>query len=115
MHDVDGRLAAVIDLLKSKPAAFDEICWEPQLTSEVGGYLMVVPKALRMFLVYAKRRGQRAVESLNHDNGSATKLPAAVGDNCTRNSGVDGEERKESEVDAFVDTLPQRFCSCVSA
>ncbi|CAM9553811.1 unnamed protein product, partial [Ectocarpus sp. 12 AP-2014] len=68
VHDIDGRLAATIRILISEPAAFDEVCWQPLLTSEVKGYVMVVPKALKMFLVFAKRRPKKAPSA---DDGSA--------------------------------------------
>ncbi len=132
VHDIDGRLAATVDLLKSQPAAFDEICWEPQLTSEIGGYIMVVPQALKIFLVYAKRRRQRPAKPLGSDDGSTTSLAAAVGDSgvggssggcsdgnvvgvgAAQPSGVVGGERKDRRVDTIMGSIPPRFCSCVS-
>jgi len=126
VHDIDGRLAATIGLLKSEPAAFDEVCWEPQLTSEVGGYVMVVPQALKMFHVYAKRRRQRPAKPLSTDGGSATSPDSGIGDSgaCCGGSGVDvgaaqslgvvGGERMAKRVDTIVGSIPPRFCACAS-
>lgn len=132
VHDVDGRLAATVGLLKSEPAAFDEVCWEPQLTSEVGGYVMVVPKTLKMFLVYAKRRRQNPANSSSSDSGSVTVAPAAVGHSGGRSSGggcsgtgsehagdpplpsVDVETRGGEDGDTTAAALSERFCSCPS-
>lgn len=55
VHDIDGRLSSVVDMLRSEAAGFEHVCWEAQETSEVGGYVMVLPRALRMFLVFARR------------------------------------------------------------
>lgn len=130
VHDVDGRLAATVGLLKSEPAAFDEICWEPQLTSEVSGYVMVVPKTLRMFLVYAKRRRQLPAKPQSSEDGSVTMPPAAAGHRAGDNggagcggdtnedaglvpaSGVGVEKQGQEGRDATTAALPDRFCSC---
>lgn len=133
MHDVDGRLAATVGLLKSKPAAFDDICWEPQLTSEVSGYVMVVPKTLKMFLVYAKRRRQQQPgKPSSTDDGAATAAPAAArlsngrsGDGgysdtgrgdarAARLSGAAVDNCEGENGDASAEVLSERFCSCVS-
>lgn len=114
VHDVDDRLAATIELLQSKTVAFDEVCWDSQRTSEVRGYVMVVPEALNMFLVFAKRRQKVS--------GADSTPPTAV-DGCGKNSHeVDdnigsgtawssaGEEKRRCDVGK-----PPRFCSCGSA
>ncbi|CAM9293383.1 unnamed protein product, partial [Ectocarpus sp. 12 AP-2014] len=91
VHDIDGRLAATIRTLTSEPAAFDEVCWQPLLTSEVKGYVMVVPEALKMFLVFAKRRPKKASST---DDGSAggrgAEAPSVTGSvlECGEQAGV---------------------------
>lgn len=133
VHDVDGRLAAMVDLLRSEPAAFDEVCWEPQLTSEVSGYVMVVPKTLRMFLVYAKRRRQQPAKRSSTNSGSPTMAPVTAGHSdagrrgggrsvvggehagAARVSGVVFEECAGVEGDVTAGKLSERFCSCASA
>ncbi|CAM9464824.1 unnamed protein product [Scytosiphon promiscuus] len=129
VHDVDGRLAATVDLLKSEPAAFDEVCWEPQVTSEVKGYVMVVPSALKMFLVFAKRspRGQSSKTS-SIDDGPATGLSARGEEDlcCGAVRGVEPETDAArtpavigGEVEGGKGAAPlgqgmdaERFCSC---
>lgn len=125
VHDVDGRLAAIVGLLRSEPAAFDEVCWEPQLTSEVNGYVMVVPKTLRMFLVYAKRRRQQPVKPPRADDRSTTKAPAAAlnsdgtngGGGCSDTGSGDAgavETCGRGVKDSTAGALSERFCSCAS-
>lgn len=132
VHDVDGRLAATVGLLKSEPAAFDEICWEPQLTSEVNGYVMVVPKSLKMFLVYAKRRRQKpAKQPSSSEDGSAARPTAAAGygdggsgagygvvdsedAGAAQLSGVGVEKQGGESRDTTAAALSERFCSCAS-
>ena len=117
VHDVDGRLAATVELLRSNPAAFDEVCWESQGTSEVRGYVMVVPEALRMFMVFAKRRPKtqptmrRVPDSVTDSSGSSSssQLP----------SGQEAEVAGSSRIspDRGGDRLKRvgmalRFCAC---
>lgn len=83
VHDIDGRLTAVVELLKSEPAGFDNICWELQGTSEVKGYVMVVPEALKMFLVFAKRTSKSLVQGV--------ALPTAVAANDGKSGVLGGE------------------------
>lgn len=88
MHDVDGRLAATVEILRSETGgAFDEVCWEAQATSEVGGYVMVVPRALRMFLVFAKRRPKSTGPA-----GPAVRTPTGL-DGLT--NALEGEGKEE--------------------
>eukprot|EP00903_Cladosiphon_okamuranus_P007602 g7373.t1 len=133
VHDVEGRLAAVVGLLKSKPAAFDEVCWEPQLTSEVNGYVMIVPKTLKMFLVYAKRRRQQPAKPSSNEDGSASMPTAAAGHGdgssggvgcgrtgnedagAARLSGVGVEKQGGESRDTISATPSNRLCSCASA
>lgn len=116
VHDIDGRLASTVDLLTSKPAAFDEVCWELQRTSEVDGYVMVVPSALKMYLVFAKRRRKPGVA------GSLTAPTTAQGSLCestSRGTGVDvsagdtawrrGRDRQQKGGDM---PMPSEYCSC---
>lgn len=56
VHDVSGRLQAVVDLLSSPAGGnFATVHVEAQRTSVVQDYLMVVPPELRLFYVYATR------------------------------------------------------------
>ncbi|CAN0210311.1 unnamed protein product [Discosporangium mesarthrocarpum] len=54
VHDIDGRLDKVTKVLKER-AGFSTVCCEAQRTSGVQGYVMVVPEALNMWYVYARR------------------------------------------------------------
>eukprot|EP00752_Nemacystus_decipiens_P003003 g2786.t1 len=122
VHDVDGRLAATVSLLRSQPAAFDEVCWEPQLTSEVSGYVMVVPKTLRMFLVYAKRRRQQPAKLSSTGDASAIAQAATRsthgrrgGGGCSDSGNEDGgavETCGRQDTAAPAGVLSERFCSC---
>lgn len=132
VHDVNGRLAEAVDLLQSEPAAFDEVCWEPQVTSEVSGYVMVVPEALKMFLVFAKRRQRTSTKPsvIDEDSvvagnsgdgsggGSRTGL-VLDGDqtnDAARLSGVSGGENKKGSAKNTTTSgsiLP-RFCCCTA-
>lgn len=127
MHDVDGRLAATVDLLKSEPAAFDEVCWEPQLTSEVSGYVMVVPQALKMFLVFAKRRQRRSTTSFDIDDNSAVEegnsgdgsggggravLDGDQHQNAVGSSGISVGGNKGCATNTTAGAILPRFCSC---
>lgn len=126
VHNVDGRLAATVDLLKSEPAAFDEVCWQPQITSEIQGYVMVVPSALSMFLVFAKRsRREQSAKSSSTDGGpAAVAASGATEVDCSavrdvereaeagripRVIGGEVEGGKGGDTDT---TLPEKFCSC---
>lgn len=116
MHDVDGRLAAVVALLRSEPAAFDEVCWEPQRTSEVRGYIMVVPEALDMFLVFAKRRTKLAnaalaVQTVPGGGRSNSDDARDVGE--AEVVGLSGVAREGDGSRDDVGMLP-RFCSCAT-
>lgn len=111
-----------MELLRSDPAAFDEVCWESQSTSEVRGYVMVVPEALRMFMVFAKRRPKktqpttppRVPDSRNDKSGCSSK---------TQSPG----DQEEEEVAGSSRTVPERgddgrervgmaprFCACAA-
>lgn len=130
VHDVDGRLAATVDLLTSEPAGFDEVCWEPQLTSEVSGYVMVVPKALKMFLVFAKRRQLRSTKPSTVDDssvvvgdsgdgsGGSGRTHAVLDDDqetgAARLSGVSGGENEGSARSTTARAILPRFCSCAA-
>lgn len=117
VHDVDGRLAATVELLRSNPAAFDEVCWESQGTSEVRGYVMVVPEALKMFMVFAKRRPKaqptmrRVPDSVADGSGSSSssqppggqEAEVAGSSRISPDRGGDGRE--------LVGIAP-RFCAC---
>lgn len=79
---------------------------------------MVVPKALKMFLVFAKRRPKKASSA---DDGSAggrgAEAPSAT------DSVLEGGEQAGSshlphivgDRGAYEGTIPPTFCSCVSA
>ena len=54
VHDVDGRLQRVCELLES--VGFDSVVREQQSTQRFdSGYVMFVPPEIRMHLVYATR------------------------------------------------------------
>lgn len=122
VHDIDGRLAATIRILTSEPAAFDEVCWQPLLTSEVKGYVMVVPKALKMFLVFAKRRPKKAPSA---DDGSAggrgAEAPSVTGSLLEGGEQAGGSHLphvvggSKGDSGAYEETIPSSCCSCVSA
>ncbi|CAM9789830.1 unnamed protein product [Pylaiella littoralis] len=130
VHDVDGRLAAMVNLLKSEPAVFDEVCWEPQLTSEVSGYVMVVPEALKMFLVFAKRRQQQSTKPPATDDGSAVVRVSGDGsggggraramlhsdhqEDTASLLGIGGGENKGSAQNTISGAILPRFCSCTA-
>lgn len=133
VHDVDGRLAATVELLQTGPAAFDEVCWEPQVTSEVSGYVMVVPEALKMFLVFAKRRQRRSTKPSVIDEDSVVKgnsddgrgrgsrtgvvLDGDQNKDAAHSSGISGGESKKGSAKGTTTSgaIPPRFCSCPSA
>lgn len=106
----------MVDLLRSEPAAFDEVCWELQGTSEVKGYVMVVPEALKMFLVFAKRRSNKLVARLalptavSATDGSSDSLGAEVATKVGSKGivvagGIEGGQRGDS-------SKVSRFCCC---
>lgn len=105
----------MVELLRSEPAAFDEICWELQGTSEVKGYVMVVPEALKMFLVFAKRRAKIFADGL--------ALPTAVAANDGNSGALSGEAATvvgskgilvagEVGVGRGDHSMVSRFCCC---
>lgn len=57
VHDVHGRLAATVALLRRH--GFSVRTARQQADSTVADYRMVVPRALRLFYVYARRKRQR--------------------------------------------------------
>lgn len=122
VHDVDGRLATIVDLLRSATVGFNEVCWEAQTTSEVDGYVMVVPTALRMFLVFAKRRPSSG--ELSEVTGTAST--AAIRDDRYHTAKrADSEVKGVSVVEAGKQTREDRgrdirnnlstFCYCNTA
>ena len=115
VHDVDGRLAATVELLRSDPAAFDEVCWESQGTSEVLGYVMVVPEALRMFMVFAKRRPKtQPTMPRVPDSGNDSSSSQSPGDQeaevagSSRTAPERGGDRREHV------GMGPRFCACAA-
>lgn len=121
VHDIDGRLAAIIGVLTSEPAAFDEVCWQPLLTSEVKGYVMVVPKALKMFLVFAKRRPKKTPSADDRSaGGRGAEAPSATGPvleggEQARSSHLPRIVGGKGDRGAYEGPIPPMFCSCVSA
>lgn len=121
VHDIDGRLAAAVELLRSAPAAFDEVCWESQGTSEVRGYVMVVPEALRMFMVFAKRRPKtrpttttpRAPDSGNDDGRRSHSRGDQGVEGAGSSSRVAASEREGGRRER-VGVVGPRFCECVA-
>lgn len=116
VHDIDDRLASTVDLLTSKSAAFDEVCWELQRTSEVDGYFMIMPSALKLYLVFAKRRRRPGVA------GSLTVPTTAQDSLCkstSREIGIDvsacdpawrgGRDRQQKGGGI---PIPSEYCSC---
>lgn len=105
-----------MELLRSDPAAFDEVCWESQGTSEVRGYVMVVPEALRMFMVFAKRRPKTQptmprVPDSRSDNSSTIQSPGdqqAEGAGSSRVDPGRGGDRREDV------GMGPRFCACAA-
>ena len=57
VHDVHGRLAATVALLRRH--GFTVRTARQHADSTVAGYRMVVPRELRLFYVYARRNAQR--------------------------------------------------------
>ena len=56
VHDVDGRLAAVVELLQDpRRGGFARVTTQRQTTSVVDGYLMVIPDELKLYYVFATR------------------------------------------------------------
>ncbi len=54
VHDIYGRLRSVVCLLRRHGFS---VATRPQATSDVDGYRIVCPPALRLHYVYAVRRG----------------------------------------------------------
>lgn len=123
VHDVDGRLASVVELLRSEPAAFEEVCWEPVVTSEVRGYVMVVPRSLRLFLVFGKRRNKPAGTREGLPTGPRGPADAARdpvrGDEVTvlssRGDSTDGDAAAKgpAENEGSATLVGDSFCCCL--
>ena len=58
VHDLHGRLASTVALLRRH--GFSVATARQRGDSTVGGYRMVVPRALRLYYVYARRNDRRS-------------------------------------------------------
>ena len=77
VHDVHGRLARVLGLLRRH--GMRATC-ELQRGGEVDGYVMVVPASLRLYYVYACRPnvGGESVGEVRHEGGPEALSPKAA-------------------------------------
>lgn len=110
-----------MDLLTSKPAAFDEVCWELQRTSEVDGYLMVMPSALKLYLVFAKRRKPgvagplvmpaTAQDSLCGSTSTSTSRGRGIGEDVSARDTAWRGRRDQRQKGGGI-PMPSEYCSC---